>query len=59
MPTYADLELSLRRRDEGVYDVDLRFNQPDSDADIRLVRQTPSIRLGVKALQRHHLKGAL
>lgn len=36
MTVYADLEIGLRRRAEG-YDVDLRYSQPDSDADIRLV----------------------
>jgi hypothetical protein len=33
---YAELEISLHRRDTGSYSIDFRFNQPDSDADIRL-----------------------
>ena len=35
---YAELELGLSRRDGGSYSLDLRFSQPGSDADIRLVR---------------------
>ena len=38
MTAYADLEIGLRRRDAGSYAVDMRFSQPDSDADIRLTR---------------------
>lgn len=37
MADYADLEISLRRYDISSYLVDLRFNHPDSDADIRLI----------------------
>ncbi len=33
---YAELEISLHRREAGAYAIDFRFNQPDSDADIRL-----------------------
>jgi hypothetical protein len=36
MPHYADLELSLHRLDATSYQVDFRFSQPESDADIRL-----------------------
>ena len=36
MPPYADLELSLHRLDKASYQVDFRFSQPESDADIRL-----------------------
>jgi hypothetical protein len=36
MTGYAELEISLHRRDAGAYSMDFRFNQPDSDADIRL-----------------------
>jgi hypothetical protein len=35
MPDYADLELSLHRRDGAAYTLELRFSRPDSDADIR------------------------
>ncbi|WP_129626088.1 CHAT domain-containing protein [Candidatus Oscillochloris fontis] len=38
MATFADLELGMNRRPDGRYSVDLRFNQPDSDTDIRLMR---------------------
>lgn len=33
--TAAELEIALHRRDAGSYHVDLRFRQPDSDADVR------------------------
>jgi hypothetical protein len=36
MKGYAELEIGLHRRDTGSYAIDFRFNQPDSDADIRL-----------------------
>lgn len=36
MPSYSDLELSLHRLDATSYQVDFRFGQPASDADIRL-----------------------
>jgi hypothetical protein len=36
MKGYAELEISLHRREAGSYSIDFRFNQPDSDADIRL-----------------------
>lgn len=32
----ADLELSLARRDAGLYAIELRFTQPGSEADVRL-----------------------
>lgn len=38
MRSYADLELGLHPRDADSYSVELRFNAPDSDADVRLVR---------------------
>ncbi len=40
---YAELELSIRRRDEQHYTLDLRFLLPDNDADIRLQRGAPSL----------------
>ena len=33
---YADLEIGLHRRDADSYTVELRYSQPESDADIRL-----------------------
>jgi hypothetical protein len=38
MPDYADLELGIHRWDADSYSVELRFTQPESDADIRLAR---------------------
>jgi hypothetical protein len=42
MTAYADLEMGLHRRDTGSYAIELRFSQPDSEADIRLVRGEPA-----------------
>ena len=51
MSDYADLELSLHRREAG-YAVEMRFSQPDSDAEIRLGQGQPiSAQLDVAALQ--------
>lgn len=36
MAEYADLEISLHRRDAGFYSVEFRYLQPGSEADIRL-----------------------
>ena len=55
MPTYSDLEISLCRRDEASYDIGLRFAQPDSDVEIRLVSQMPSLMLDVQGLRQCHL----
>lgn len=38
MSDFADLELGLHRYDPESYSVELRFSQPESDAEIRLVR---------------------
>jgi CHAT domain/SIR2-like domain len=53
--SYADLEIGLHRRDADSYAIEMRFSQPDSDADIRLVQQTVAVsfdtaRLGELAL---------
>ena len=42
MTVYADLEMGLHRRDTGRYAIELRFSQPDSEVDIRLVRGDPA-----------------
>ena len=42
MSDYAELELGLHRRDADSYLVDLRFQQPGSEADVRLVDRTPT-----------------
>jgi hypothetical protein len=36
MAEYAELEIGLHRRDSNSYAVELRFSQPESDADIRV-----------------------
>ncbi|MFN2226056.1 MAG: CHAT domain-containing protein, partial [Anaerolineae bacterium] len=36
MTIYADLEIGLHRRDTEGYNLELRFNHPESDADVRL-----------------------
>lgn len=43
MAKYADLEIGLHRRDAGLYAVEFRFSQPDSEADIRLSQVTPAV----------------
>jgi hypothetical protein len=40
---YADLEIGLHRRDADTYAVEMRFSQPDSDADIRLASDGVSV----------------
>jgi len=47
---YAELELTLSRRDGDRYAAELRFSQPGSDADIRLMRDAALIRLDHAAL---------
>jgi hypothetical protein len=37
MTAYADLEIGLHRRGTGSYAIELRFSQPESEADIRLI----------------------
>jgi hypothetical protein len=39
MPSYADLEISLRRRDEESYEVDPNFTQPDGETVISAAKQ--------------------
>jgi hypothetical protein len=38
----ADLELSLQRHSPGAYRVEFRYNQPDSDTDVRLAGDKPA-----------------
>jgi hypothetical protein len=47
---YADLELSLHRRAEGRYAAELRYTQPDSDADIRLTGEEALVEIDLVAL---------
>lgn len=39
---YADLELGLHRRDAENYGVELRFNRPDSETDVRIGQDQPT-----------------
>ncbi len=43
--SYADLEIGLHRRATETYVVEMRFSQPDSDTDVRLVQDTALVRL--------------
>lgn len=43
MKASADLEIGLHRYDAESYSVELRFSHPESDADVRLVRQSPAL----------------
>jgi hypothetical protein len=38
---FADLELGLHQREAGAFTVEMRFSQPDSDADIRIGQGRP------------------
>ena len=46
MSTTADLEIGLHRREAESYAVDFRFNQPDSDTDVRLGQGVARFDLG-------------
>jgi hypothetical protein len=49
---FADLELSLHRREGSNYSVEMRFTQPNSDADIRLGTDQPiSVTFDLPSLQ--------
>jgi hypothetical protein len=52
---YADLEIGIHRRDIFNYSVDLRFIDPRSDADIRLVQASdlPLARFDAERLRAH------
>ena len=50
MPS-ADLEIGLHRRDADTYAVEMRFSQPDSDADIRLASDGVSVRFDAAQLR--------
>ncbi len=54
---YADLELTLHRRDAGVYGLDLRLAEPDSETDHRLSSVAP-VRFDDAALRQHNLDPA-
>ena len=42
MAEYADLEIGLHRRDAGMYTIEFRFSQPNSEADVRLGQGQPA-----------------
>lgn len=42
MMTYADLEISLHRRDAESYAIELRFSPPDAEAEVRLLQDGPA-----------------
>ena len=46
MTAYADLEVGLQRWDADSYRVELRYSQPDSNVDVRLVR--PGVRFDLE-----------
>ncbi|MFL5803457.1 MAG: CHAT domain-containing protein [Roseiflexaceae bacterium] len=49
--SYADLELNLHRRDADTYAVEMRFTQPDSDADVRLMAEAALVRFDTTRLR--------
>ena len=53
----ADLELTLHRRDTGVYGIDLRFADPASEADKRL-SSSAAVRFDDDALREQSLDPA-
>jgi len=38
MTSYADLEIALHRREADSYAVELRFNPPDGEGEMRLIQ---------------------
>lgn len=42
MNEYAELEIGLHHRETGMYTVEFRFSQPDSDTDVRLDQGQPA-----------------
>jgi len=56
MSDYAELEIGLHRRDTLNYVVELRFNDPQSDTDIRLARSEPAlVQFDTEQLRAHML----
>jgi tetratricopeptide (TPR) repeat protein len=41
LPKQAELEISLRKKEEGKYAVEFRFRQPDSQVEVRLGQEQP------------------
>ena len=54
MSAFAELEISLHRREAGSYLVDFRFNQPESEADIRLGQEKP-VQVTIDVQELHNL----
>ena len=55
MTHHADLELSLSRRETDSYVLHLRFTLPDSDAETRLLHETPLVRFDDEQLRAYSL----
>ncbi len=52
MAEFAELELSLHRREGATYSIEMRFSQPSSDADVRLGQgEKITVELDIPALQ--------
>ncbi|MEW5830611.1 MAG: CHAT domain-containing protein [Chloroflexota bacterium] len=52
MAEFAELELSLHRREGATYSIEMRFSQPNSDADVRLGQgEKITVELDIPALQ--------
>ncbi len=55
MTAYADLELGIHRREAEHYTLEMRFSQPESDADTRLLPSNPLLQFDVAALREQSL----
>ncbi len=52
MPSFAELEITLRRRDADSFAVEFRFNAPDADAEVRLLDDgAGAVKLDLAALR--------
>jgi hypothetical protein len=60
METYADLELALHRRDADTYSVEMRYNAPDNEAEVRLLGDgSAAVSFDLAALRKLELDSAL
>lgn len=56
MAIEADLEIGIHRRDAQTYSVELRFTSPDSDGEVRLLREgTPAVAFDLAQLRQLQL----
>jgi hypothetical protein len=58
MPAYADLEIALHRREAERYTVEMRFTAPDSEAETRLLSDSPTLNFDLPALRQQLLDPA-